>query len=52
MWTSVSPCKGVFSREIGKPAEADSLFRQARSLVPPEMEAVVTAVVKQSKSQN
>ena len=44
--------KGVFFREIGKPAEADALFRQAKSLAPKEMADVVSAVIAQAKSQN
>jgi tetratricopeptide (TPR) repeat protein len=44
--------KGVFFREIGKPAEADALFRQAKSLAPKEMADVVGAVIAQAKSQN
>jgi len=44
--------KGVFFREIGRPAEADSLFRQAKTLAPKEMAEVVSAVIQQAKSQN
>ena len=44
--------KGVFFREIGKPAEADALFRQAKSLAPKEMADVVSAVIAQAKLQN
>ena len=44
--------KGVFFREIGKPAEAENLFRSAKSLAPREMADVVAAVIAQSKAQN
>jgi tetratricopeptide (TPR) repeat protein len=44
--------KGVFFREIGKPGEADNLFRQAKSLAPREMADVVNVVVQQAKQQN
>ena len=44
--------KGVFMREIGKPDQADALFRQAKSLAPGEMSEVVAAVIKQAKAQN
>lgn len=44
--------KGVFMREIGKPDQADVLFRQARSLAPAEMADIVSTVIKQAKSQN
>ena len=44
--------KGVFFREVGKPSEADNLFRQAKSLAPKEMADVVNVVVQQAKQQN
>jgi tetratricopeptide (TPR) repeat protein len=44
--------KGVFFREIGKPSEADNLFRQAKALVPKDLADVVNVVVKQAKQQN
>ena len=44
--------KGVFFREVGKPGEADNLFRQAKSLAPKEMADVVNVVVQQAKQQN
>ena len=36
----------------GKPAEAENLFRSAKSLAPREMADVVAAVIAQSKAQN
>lgn len=44
--------KGVFMREIGKPDQADVLFRQAKTLVPKEMSEVVATVIQQAKSKN
>jgi tetratricopeptide (TPR) repeat protein len=44
--------KGVFMREIGKPDQADVLFRQAKSLVPKEMAELVSTVIQQAKTQN
>ena len=44
--------KGVFFREVGKPGEADNLFRQAKSLAPKEMADIVNVVVQQAKQQN
>ena len=44
--------KGVFCREIGKPAEADALFRQAKSIAPEDMRDVVSAVISQAMSGN
>ena len=44
--------KGVFMREIGKPDQADVLFRQAKSLAPTEMSDIVSTVIQQAKAQN
>ena len=43
--------KGVFMREIGKPDQADVLFRQAKSLAPKEMSDIVSTVIQQAKAQ-
>ena len=45
--------KGVFFREIGKPQEAENLFRQAKVLAPKgETLDLVNVVVSQAKMQN
>ena len=42
--------KGVFYREVGRPAEAENLFIRAKALVPKgEMADLVNVVVKQAK---